>query len=112
MTDNSFKHASYIIRCLVGIGFILFGKTLMHGPSDASGIPVIVGALVIGAGALILIISLVAWFSFATKTKREGTTVNVPTRGRPADATEQSPVPRKRTVWGTIREIIYWWWRM
>ena len=41
-----------------------------------------------------------------------GLTVNVPTRGRPADATEQSPAPRNRTVWGTMREIIYWWWRM
>jgi hypothetical protein len=110
MTDNSFKHASYIIRCLVGVGLILFGITLMRGPSDASGIPVIVGALAIGAGALILIISLVGWFSSATKP--EGTIVNVPTRGRPADASEQSPVPRKRTVWGTIRDIIYWWWRM
>ena len=110
MTEHSFKHVSYIIQCLVGIGLIIFGITLMHGPSDASGIPVILGALVIGAGALVLVISLVAWFSFDIK--REGTTVNVPTRERPADATEQSPAPRKRTVWGTIREIIYWWWRM
>jgi len=84
----------------------------MRGPSDASGIPVIVGALVIGAGALILIISLVTWISFDIKTKREGTIVNAPTPGRPADATEQSPAPRKRNVWGTIRDIIYWWWRM
>jgi hypothetical protein len=112
MTDNSFKHANYIIRCLVSVGFILFGITLMRGPSDPSGIPVIVGALVIGAGALILIISLIAWFFFAIKTKREGTIVNAPTPGRPADATEQSPAPRKRNMWGTILEIIYWWWRM
>jgi len=101
---------NYIIRCLVGFGLILFGITLMRGPSDASGIPVIVGALVIGAGALILIISLVAWFSSAVK--REDTIADTPTHGRPADTIEQTPLPRKRTVWGTIREIIYWWWRM
>ena len=110
MTERSFKHVSHIIQCLVGIGLILFGITLMHGTSDVSGIPVILGALVIGAGALVLIISLIAWFSSAIK--REGTIVNAPTRGRPTDATEQSPALRKRTVWGTVREIIYWWWRM
>lgn len=82
----------------------------MHGPSDASGIPVIAGALLIGTGALTLIISLFAWLSSATEP--EGTMVNVPTRGRPADGTGQSPAPRKRTVWGTIRQIINWWWRM
>ena len=101
---------NYIIRCLVGFGLILFGITLMHGPSDPSGMPVIMGALAIGAGALILIISLVAWFFSAVK--RENTIADMPTRGRPADTIEQRPVPRKRTVWGTIREIIYWWWRM
>ena len=110
MKNNSFKQMNYIIRCLVGTGFILFGITLMHGPTDASGIPVIMGALIIGVGALILIISLLAWFFSAIK--REYTIAIVPTRGRPADANEQIPVPRKRTVWGAVREIIYWWWRV
>lgn len=101
---------NYIIRCLASFGLILFGITLMHSQSDASGIPVIMGALAIGAGALTLIISLVAWFSSAIK--REDTIAGVPARGRPAAANEQIPMPRKRTVWGTVREIINWWWRM
>jgi hypothetical protein len=110
MKNDSFKQTNYIIRCLASFGLILFGITLVRGPSDASGIPVIMGALAIGAGALTLIISLVAWFFSATK--REDTIAAVPTRGRPAAANEPIPVPRKRTVWGTVREIIYWWWRM
>jgi hypothetical protein len=110
MTINSSKQMNYIIRCLVGFGLFLFGIALIRGPSDASGMPVIIGALAIGAGALILIISLVAWFFSAVK--REDTIADMPTRGRPADAIEQTPEPRKRTVWKTIREIIYWWWRM
>jgi hypothetical protein len=109
MTNNNFNHMSYIIRCLSGLGLILFGITLMRGPSDTSGIPIIIGALAIGAGALILIFSLGAWFFYAIK--REDTIVDSPTRGHP-DATEKSPVPGKRTTWGTIREIIYWWWRL
>ena len=94
----------------MGIGIILFGISLMRGPADSSGIPVIIGALAIGAGALILIISLLAWLSSAMK--REDTIVDVPTRGRPADAAKPTPAPPQRTAWETIRAIIYWWWRM
>ena len=110
MTDNNLDHMRYIIRCVVGIGLVLFGITLMRGPADSSGIPVIIGFLVICAGALTLIISLLAWLFSAMK--REDTIVDVPTRGRPADAAKPTPAPPQRTAWEIIRAIIYWWWRM
>ena len=108
MTDKNLNHMNYLIRCLVGIGSILFGLSLINGPSDPSGIPVILGALAIAAGGLILIVSLVTWGFFAVK--RADTNADDPTHGRPDNTTEQHPEFSKINVWQIIRKIIYWWW--